>query len=191
MFKPNGRYYLITSAATGWDPNQAKYASSTSIMGPWPPCTTSATARPTTPRRRTSFRSGTQATTYIYAGDRWQDPDLVSSKYIWFPLKFSGTSLVMDGYDEWQLDVTTGHWSGNHGFLPQTAWKLVSATSEETQARTGGHERLRRLPVDDLAHPVHGGARPALTRSRSTWARPPPSPASATCPARTRTTTAS
>ena len=35
MFKQSGRYYLITSAATGWDPNQAQYASATSIAGPW------------------------------------------------------------------------------------------------------------------------------------------------------------
>ena len=25
MFKQNGRYFIITSAATGWDPNQAQY----------------------------------------------------------------------------------------------------------------------------------------------------------------------
>ena len=34
MFKQGGRYYIITSAATGWDPNQAQYFSATSIEGP-------------------------------------------------------------------------------------------------------------------------------------------------------------
>ena len=35
VFKDSGRYYLVTSGATGWDPNQAKYASATSMAGPW------------------------------------------------------------------------------------------------------------------------------------------------------------
>ena len=35
MFKQGGRYYIITSAATGWDPNQAQYFSAASIEGPW------------------------------------------------------------------------------------------------------------------------------------------------------------
>jgi hypothetical protein len=35
MFKRNGRYFLLTSGATGWSPNQQKYASSTSIESGW------------------------------------------------------------------------------------------------------------------------------------------------------------
>src|SRR5512145_1298541 len=35
VFKSNGRYFLITSACTGWDPNQAQYAWATSMAGPW------------------------------------------------------------------------------------------------------------------------------------------------------------
>jgi hypothetical protein len=48
---------------------------------------------------------------YIYAGDRWQDPDLKSSKYIWLPLKVNGGQFVLDYHDSWQLDVTTGEWT--------------------------------------------------------------------------------
>jgi len=82
---------------------------------------------------------GTQATTYIYAGDRWQDPDLVGSKYIWLPIKISGNSLSLDYYAEWQLNVTTGRWSVqvNDGFIPQSAWTLLYADSEETQSEDG------------------------------------------------------
>ena len=139
LFKANGRYYFITSAATGWDSNQAKYSSSTSIAGPWPALqnlgnsntydTQSAYVIPVV---------GTQATTYIFVGDRWQDPDLVGSKYIWFPLKWSGTSLVMDRVDNWTLNLTTGQWSGaGDGYLPQTGWKLVKTDSEETEGEDG------------------------------------------------------
>jgi hypothetical protein len=48
MFKQGGRYYLITSAATGWDSNQAQYASATNIAG--------ALEQPDQPRRRNHLR---------------------------------------------------------------------------------------------------------------------------------------
>ncbi|MBF8193473.1 family 43 glycosylhydrolase [Nonomuraea sp. K274] len=35
MFKRDGVYFLLTSGATGWQPNQARYATATSITGPW------------------------------------------------------------------------------------------------------------------------------------------------------------
>ena len=87
MFKEGGRYFLITSAATGWDPNQAKYASATTIAGPWTALTNlgdgttfdtqSAYVIPLvgTRRRRTS--------TPAIAGRIL----ICSSKYIWLPLE--------------------------------------------------------------------------------------------------------
>jgi len=112
LFKQNGTYYLITSGATGWDPNQAKYATASSMNGPWSSLQNLG--------KHIAYDSqstyvlpvkGTQTTTYVFAADRWQDPDLVSSKYLWLPLKFSGTSLSLDYYNEWNLNLTTGAWS--------------------------------------------------------------------------------
>jgi hypothetical protein len=83
---------------------------------------------------------GTKTTTYVYLGDRWQDPDLGSSKYIWLPLKISGgDKLALDYYDTWTLNVTTGEWSagGDDGFISQSAWSLVSVDSEETAGENG------------------------------------------------------
>ena len=37
MFKYQGKYYLITSGATGWDPNPAKYTVADDIFGEWAP----------------------------------------------------------------------------------------------------------------------------------------------------------
>ncbi|HMA95865.1 MAG TPA: family 43 glycosylhydrolase, partial [Polyangiaceae bacterium] len=138
MFKHDGRYYLITSACTGWDPNQAQYATATSIGGPWSSRTNIGNS--TTYDTQSTFVipiRGSQATTYVYVGDRWQDPDLVSSKYIFLPLKPSGTSLSLDYYDAWQLNLTTGVWSVNDGYLPQSGWKVLYVDSEETVAENG------------------------------------------------------
>jgi len=140
LFKQGGRYYIITSAATGWDPNQAQYFSAASIEGPWTSLTN--VGNNTTYDTQSAYVipvQGSQATTYIYAGDRWQDPDLVGSKYIWLPLKLSGTSLALDYYAEWQLNLTTGRWStpSTDGFISQSAWTLLYADSEETQGENG------------------------------------------------------
>jgi hypothetical protein len=134
LFKQNGHYYLITSAATGWDSNQAQYASATSMAGPWGSLTNLADS--TTYDTQSAYVipfTGSQGTTYIFAGDRWQDPDLVSSKYIWIPLQISGTSLSMSFYTQWQLNLTTGAWSDESTLISQSGWSLISADSQETQ----------------------------------------------------------
>ena len=137
VFKQNGRYYLITSAATGWDSNQAQYASATSMAGPWGSLTNvgDSTTFDTQSAYVIPF-TGSQpgaATTYIFAADRWQDPDLVSSKYIWIPIQISGTSLTLNDYTQWQLDLATGQWSDDQTLISQSGWSLVYADSQETQ----------------------------------------------------------
>jgi len=143
IMKAKGHYFIVNSGATNWDPNQQKFSTATSMQGPW-----SALANV---GDSTGFDTqaafiipvvGTKTTTYIYAGDRWQDPDLKGSKYIWLPLKISGdTKLVMDFYASWQLNVTTGEWSAggsmNSGFVSHASWSLVSTDSEETAAEDG------------------------------------------------------
>ena len=139
MFKVGGTYFFITSACTSWDPNQAQYATATNIAGPWTNLTNVGDS--TTYDTQSTYVIpvvGSQTTTYIYASDRWQDPDLPSSKYIWLPLVVKGTKLGMDYYKDWSLDLTTGQWSGgNSNYVSQNAWKLISADSEETAAEDG------------------------------------------------------
>ena len=162
MFKQGGRYYLITSAATGWDPNQAQYASATSIAGPW--SSLSNLGDGTTFDTQSAFVIpfvGSQATTYIFAGDRWQDPDLVSSKYIWIPIQISGTSLTLNDYAQWQLDVTTGNWSDDQTLIPQTNWSLISADSQETQGEDGKATNAFDGSTATFWHTQYTGSAPA------------------------------
>jgi hypothetical protein len=139
LLKDRGRYYLITSAATGWDSNQAKYATATTLGGPWSALQNLGDG--TTYDTQSTYVipvRGTQRTTYVYAGDRWQDPDLASSKYIWLPLEVDDAGhLTLDYYPEWQLNAGTGSWSVDDGFIAQDGWKLVRADSEETSAENG------------------------------------------------------
>jgi hypothetical protein len=161
MFKHEGRYYLITSACTGWDPNQAQYATASSIGGPWSSRTNIGNS--TTFDSQSTFVipiQGSKATSYVYVGDRWQDPDLVSSKYVFLPLKLDAASLGLDYYDAWQLNLTTGVWSVNDGFLPQAGWKLLYADSEETSAENGRGTRAFDNSGQTLWHTEYQNSKP-------------------------------
>jgi hypothetical protein len=161
LFKQGGRYYMITSAATGWDANQAKYASAASIEGPW--SALSNLGNGTTFDTQPSYVLpivGTRATTLLYAGDRWNDPELGDSKYIWLPLKRTGQSLALDDYRDWSLNLTTGEWSAaGDDALPQGGWSLLSVSSEETEAEDGHAVRAFDHSPSTFWHSRYSGTR--------------------------------
>lgn len=139
MFKQAGTYYLITSGATGWDPNQAKYATAKNLAGPWSALTNLGNANTfdTQPTYVLPIH-GRDTTTFLLAGDRWKDPDLASSKYVWLPLTVRGTSLSLAFHERLRVDLATGSWSAvTDPLVPQRGWKVVRASSEETSKEDG------------------------------------------------------
>ena len=114
MFKYQGRYYLLASHLTGWSANDDQYTTATSPAGPWSSWSDFAPAGTNTYSSQSSEVipvAGSQATTFIYAGDRWTTGDLGDSPQIWLPLTVSGTSVSMTWYDSWNLDEKTGTWA--------------------------------------------------------------------------------
>lgn len=123
MFKLNGCYYIFGSELTGWSANDNKYAMAKNIAGPWSKWNLFA------PEGSETFDSqassilritGSQGTSIVYMGDRWNASDLGASTYVWLPLSvlqadhWMGTNLWLLGYtNSWNLDVRTGLWSGN------------------------------------------------------------------------------
>jgi hypothetical protein len=108
MFKYDGTYYLITSGATGWDPNPARYATSPTPIGPWTQHGNPALGS----GAETTFR--TQSTSvipvdpaagkFIYMGDRWIPSDLGNSPMVWLPLTFGANGdLSFRWTDRWTL----------------------------------------------------------------------------------------
>jgi len=161
LFKQAGRYFLITSAATGWDPNQAKYASAASIEGPWSALQNlgNGTTYDTQPTYVLPI-VGARATTLVYAGDRWKDPELGDSKYIWLPLKLTGQSLSLDDYADWSLDLSTGEWAkADDDTLPQGGWSLLGASSEETEGEDGRAARAFDDSPSTFWHSRYSGTR--------------------------------
>ncbi|MGW4240064.1 RICIN domain-containing protein [Streptomyces sp. NPDC004749] len=120
LFKRGGVYFMLTSGATGWNPNQQQYATATSLAGPWSAMRNVGDA--------TAFDSqtayvltvqGTSATSYLYLGDRWGNSfgkKVNDSRYVWLPLAFpTATSLTMDWYPQVTIDTAAGTVTGSGG----------------------------------------------------------------------------
>jgi beta-xylosidase len=95
LVKRNGYYFLMTSGCTGWAPNQAKYAYSKSIAGPWSELINIGDA--TTFDSQSTFILPLEtetSTSYYYVGDRWDGKKYTNSKYIFLPLAFTNDSTM-------------------------------------------------------------------------------------------------
>ncbi|WEH13048.1 RICIN domain-containing protein [Streptomyces sp. VNUA24] len=120
MFKRNGVYFLLTSGATGWSPNQQKYGTATSVTGTW--SALHDVGDPTTYGSQTAYVlpvQGTSATSYLYMGDRWGNSfgqNVNASQYVWLPLRFpTDTSMTMDWYPQISVDTEAGKVEGVGG----------------------------------------------------------------------------
>ncbi len=118
-FKFDGRYYIVTSGATGWSPNPNTYYSADSMMGPWIRGVIEDDENENVrwnqipdgadgllsvgDSRRSTF--GSQSTDvfalnaaegkFIYLGDRW-NAGKADSTYVWLPLTIGeGGSIEM------------------------------------------------------------------------------------------------
>jgi len=97
LFKHNGTYWMITSGCTGWEPNEARLFSASSIWGPW-------TQHPNPCRGPLAEKTfGGQSTfilklddgRHIFMADIWHPRRLSDSRYIWLPISFEGSLPIL------------------------------------------------------------------------------------------------
>lgn len=102
IFCRNGKYWMITSGCTGWEPNEARMFSADDIFGPWVqhpnPCVG--------PKAGKTF--GGQGTyvlpvgdNYIFMADIWRPDRPSDARYIWLPIDFDKGVPVVRWRDEW------------------------------------------------------------------------------------------
>ena len=107
MIKHKKNYYILSSGCTGWDPNQAQYAVSDSIMGKFVvignPCSG--------PNADITFYSQStfilpiqgKSNSYIAMFDIWNRTNLQDSRYVWLPMEFIDGKMVIEWKDQWQI----------------------------------------------------------------------------------------
>ena len=109
VFKHDGKYYLITSGCTGWDPNVAEIAVADSVLGEWKtignPCI-GPDADKTFYAQSTYVQPVVgKKDAYIALFDRWNKTDLENSLYVWLPVLIENGKIVIPWQDKWNLDV--------------------------------------------------------------------------------------
>lgn len=107
LFLREGKYYLLTSGCTGWEPNQARYYTADSVMGEWTnmgdPCVGDDT-HTTFHSQSTCVFQDPESGTWIYMGDRWNADNLTDSRYVWLPMDFDGDgNMTFSFVSQWEL----------------------------------------------------------------------------------------
>ncbi len=90
VFKYDGKYYMLSSGCTGWDPNRAELAVADSIMGEWKvigdPCTGVDAEKTFYGQSTYVIPVNAKKGQFIACFDMWKKKDLADSRYIWLPL---------------------------------------------------------------------------------------------------------
>lgn len=108
VFKKDGKYYMLSSGCTGWNPNKAELAVADSIMGHWTvvgdPCTGK-------DADKTFYAQSTyvqpvygKKDLYIAMFDRWNKTDLENSRYVWLPMSFENGKITIPWREKWSMD---------------------------------------------------------------------------------------
>ncbi len=130
LFKRGATYFLLTSGATGWDPNQAQYATSLSLTDGW--SALQDVGDETTYFSQSTFvlpiatvlpiagvppNAGQDETSFLYLGDRWArawgDP-VNESSYVWLPITFpTASTMTLDWANSLLLNPELGQATGS------------------------------------------------------------------------------
>lgn len=107
IFKKDGIYWLITSGCTGWEPNEARLFSATSIWGPWQqydnPCVGIGSNVTFGAQSTYIFRIQGTESQFVFMADVWRPKSLIDSRYVWLPIAFDANNIP---YISWKE-----HWS--------------------------------------------------------------------------------
>lgn len=118
VFKYNGKYYMLSSGCTGWDPNVAELAVADSIMGEWKtinnPCTGPDADKTFYAQSTYVQKVEGKGNAYIAMFDRWNKKNLEDSRYVWLPLEFSKNgNITIPWLDSWS---PANQWKGQGDF---------------------------------------------------------------------------
>jgi len=170
MFKFDGTYYLITSGATGWSANPARYATAESILGEWTdhgnPVSGPGASDTFSSQSTSVIPIDAAAGRFLFMGDRWTPADLAHAPYIWLPMTFGeGGSLSLQGPAQWRLeDLRPATRYTVAAAMPDHAWLGDASTLPTMVAVTAGGTTTTTPVVWDTA----GLAQPGVAALRGT-----------------------
>ncbi|OJJ47329.1 hypothetical protein ASPZODRAFT_65375 [Penicilliopsis zonata CBS 506.65] len=131
VIKNDDTFYLIVSPQNGWTPTANIYMTASSMSGPWSDYEELAPTEAYTYLSQNAYDLtivGSEETTFVYFGDRWNGDELFSSTYSFLPLEIdSSGTMTLHNTGGWSLDVETGAWAD---------LSYTSITAAESSSRT-------------------------------------------------------
>ncbi len=140
IVRKDDTYFMMFSACSGWAPNKASYSYSKSLTSGWSSrIDIGNNIAYDTQAASILTLTGSKGTSYVYVGDRWQDPDLPNSKTILFPITINGTSISFQYKPRFDMDLPTGqcYTSSSSHLLTKEQWSILACSSQETSAEDG------------------------------------------------------
>lgn len=140
IMKHEDRYYMLSSACSGWDPNMCRLATTSDLKTGWTGLSNLGNTIAYDTQAASILKiEGTKATTYLYVGDRWQDPSLPESKTIIFPIEFANNKCTFSYVPEFEINFVTGEWRpvADPATVDRSKWTLLDCSSEETDKEKG------------------------------------------------------
>lgn len=107
IFKKDGRYFMITSGCTGWEPNAARLLVADNIWGRWilypNPCI--GNNAHLTFFSQSTFVLPVQGLkdAFIFFADQWRPKNPVDGRYVWLPIEFINDLPVIKWYNSWAV----------------------------------------------------------------------------------------
>ncbi|MFJ4691394.1 RICIN domain-containing protein [Streptomyces sp. NPDC088766] len=165
LFKRGNVYFMLTSGATGWSPNQQQYATATSPAGPWSAMTN--VGDPTAFGSQTAYVlpvQGNSGTSYLYLGDRWGNSfggTVNDSRSVWLPVTFpTSTSMSLTWSPEVTIDTAAGTVTGTsatyHTLIARHSARCADVTGQslwqgaqikQYECNGGGNQKYWFKPV--------------------------------------------
>ena len=107
IIKRNGKYIMIASGCTGWDPNAARSFIADHIFGPWEelgnPCIGEGSELTFNSQSTYILPVEGKSDLYIYMGDRWNPDNAIDGRYIWLPLEFDKQKPILRWVEDWEI----------------------------------------------------------------------------------------
>ncbi|MEA4935436.1 MAG: glycoside hydrolase family 43 protein [Paludibacter sp.] len=105
IMKKDGKYYLITSGTTGWNPNAARMAVADHIFGPWTelgnPCVGKGADLTFHSQGTYIQKIPGKKDKYVFMADRWNPENPIDGRYVWLPVFFENGRPVLKWMDSW------------------------------------------------------------------------------------------
>lgn len=138
VFRHDGKYYLLGSHCTGWNPNPGRTAVADKITGPWRELGNFAVGdgadRTYEGQTAHSFtvpgKDGKEERVVML--DSWKPQNLMTSQYIWLPLEWQGEKPVAKYQKTWKLPAQLAP-------VPAAASKTDAAKPVKGDGKTAGY----------------------------------------------------